>query len=138
MSCLIEEIFYLKDIGMLQLAVIKQNDMRNRPYFDSNIWNSIMSSSLFSVSLTSSSTYTDDSYLYLHWEQDWLYLLSYELYQSPMDPSDRIYAELDRMLNECVVISSAINPRWSKPKCFGRFHWSNPSRSDVDSCCFPL
>lgn len=104
MSCLIEEIFYLKDIGMLQLAVIKQNDMRNRPYFDYNIWSSIMSSSLFSVSLTSSSTYADGSYLYLNWEQDWLYLLSYELYQSPMDPSDRIYAELDRMLDiSCVA-----------------------------------
>lgn len=45
MSCLVDEIFYLKDIGMLQLAFIKQNDMRKRPYFDYNIWNSIMSSS---------------------------------------------------------------------------------------------
>lgn len=104
MSCLVDEIFYLKDIGMSQLAFIKQNDMRNRPYFDYNIWNSIMSSSLFSVSLTSSSTYMDDSYLYLHWEQDWLYLLAYELFQSPSDPSDRIFAEVDGMLDvSCVA-----------------------------------
>ena len=48
MSCLIDEIFYLKDIGMFQLAFIKQNDMQHRPYFDYDIWKSIMSSSLFS------------------------------------------------------------------------------------------
>lgn len=51
MSCLIDEIFYLKDIGMFQLAFIKQNDMQHRPYFDYDIWKSIMSSSLFSFFL---------------------------------------------------------------------------------------
>ena len=120
MSCRIEEIFFLNDLGFVQLAFIRQSNLYFLPYFDFNLYHTVRLLFVLCRSLISSCLSSYPNRIYLLWKEDWIYLLSYTLFQSPSDPLERFHVLLNR-INDTSLRQKAEKSLYPLLEACGRF-----------------